>query len=164
MIRRGFKLAAFVVVVGSRLAAGYAAETPVLWSATIEPARLSPGAKGVIRVDASIDPGWHIYSLTQPNTGPLASTIEFAESNVLSKTGTIQQSPFERKHDAMFNADVELFERHADFDIPVRVGSSTQPGSYEAKVKVIWQACSARICLLPANKTLMVPFTVRRAR
>ncbi len=163
MIWRGLVLA-FAIVAESVVVAATAAEAPVLWSASLEPARLAPGASGVIRLEASIDLGWHIYSLTQPKTGPLASTVELVESNVLSKSGAVRQSPFERKHDAMFNADVELFERHADFDIPVRVAAAAQPGRYEAKVKVSWQACSARICMMPASRTLTVPLTVERSQ
>src|SRR3989304_8246943 len=49
--------------------------TPVKGEASLAQKALAPGATSEIPVTARLDAGWHIYSLTQPTGGPIATTV-----------------------------------------------------------------------------------------
>lgn len=136
---------------------------PVSWRVSISPAVLGPQRPAVVRVDASIDPGWHLYSATQAAGGPMATKVELVENAMLGPAGELRQSKFERKHDPVFDMDVEAFSHQAWFELPVRANSETRPGGHEAQVRVRFQACSGRICLLPAERLLTLKFLVEPA-
>src|SRR5688500_13813859 len=86
---------------------------PVSWRASLSPSAVSPGSAATIRVAASIDPGWHVYSVTQPSGGPLATVIVLTDTPLLQRSGEIVQSKFESKDDAVFEMKVEAFSHSA---------------------------------------------------
>ena len=51
---------------------------PAKWSLELHPAAAAPGSKVVAGLAAKIEPGWHLYSLTTPAGGPIATTIRIA--------------------------------------------------------------------------------------
>ena len=48
----------------------------VKWSLALEPAAAAPGSKVLARLEGSIDPGWHVYSMT--SAGAIPTTIKLA--------------------------------------------------------------------------------------
>lgn len=134
--------------------------TPVRWKASVVPSTLRAGDAATVRVEASIDDGWHIYSATQPEGGPLATELSLVSPAPLHAAGKINQSRFERKRDDAFKMDVEAFSTRARFDLPVRVDASVSAGEAEARVRVFYQACSGRLCLMPTEQILTARFAV----
>ena len=43
---------------------------PAKWSLDLEPAAIPAGGKVLARLKATIEPGWHVYSLTTPAAKP----------------------------------------------------------------------------------------------
>ncbi|MGH9456405.1 MAG: redoxin family protein [Thermoanaerobaculia bacterium] len=155
----GWLILAAVVPLGA-----HAAAKPVRWSAAAVPSSAAPGAPAEIRVEAKIDEGWHIYSITQPEGGPIPTEVTLLESNVLESTGPVTQSAFERERDAAFDMDVESFSGAARFELPVKIRETAPAGEQLARVRVSYQACNGRICLAPAEQILTARLRITDAQ
>ena len=87
MTHRHLTLSSVIIVASMSAAAVAQSPTPVSWSASMIPASLARGASSEIQIEARIDPGWHIYSVTQPPGGPIATKIALADGGPLRSAG-----------------------------------------------------------------------------
>src|SRR4051794_11073768 len=76
----------------------------VKWTATVDQSSVTPGGSVIAKLQAEIDPEWHMYSLTTP-PGPIPTTIKSTDSAVDKLS--VFQPPAVRKFDPNFNADTE---------------------------------------------------------
>src|SRR3954468_22086857 len=85
---------------------------PVKWSLTVD----TPAAAGsqiLAHLVATIEPGWHLYSLSTP--APSRPTrIQLADNTVFEKFTTYYQQP-KRAFDKNFNIETQTYEETADF-------------------------------------------------
>ena len=67
------------------------------------------GQSGHLFVTATIQPGWHVYSITQPAGGPIATKIEVKAPEGVRITGAFQPSvaPDKKQEPAFDNLVVE---------------------------------------------------------
>jgi thiol:disulfide interchange protein DsbD len=137
-----------------------ASPNPVKLEASLAEKALAPGATSEITVAALLDAGWHIYSLTQPAGGPIATSVKLDPTKVLELAGEIRQGAFEKHHEAAFGVEVESFTGKAEFWIPVRVLPATKLGKYTCSVRVRFQACDGKMCLPPTDHIAEVSFEV----
>jgi thiol-disulfide isomerase/thioredoxin len=137
-----------------------ATPTPVKLEASLADNALLPGATSEIAVTALLDAGWHIYSLTQPAGGPIATTVKLDPCGVLGQTGEIRQGSFEKHREPAFAVEVESFSGKAEFWIPVRVPPTATVGRHTCAVHVRYQACNGQICLPPDDHVVAVGFEV----
>lgn len=121
----------------------------VTWTATI-PADAKPGSAAIATLKATIEKGWHLYSLTKVE-GPTPTTIDAVAP--LKITGKIDAPTPVKKFDPNFKANVEFFETEATFQVPVTLG----PDPKVDKLQVHFQTCNDRTCEFP--KTVDVPLT-----
>lgn len=137
-----------------------AAQSPVTW--TIAPLRssLMNGAATQVRIDARIQDGWHIYSITQPAGGPIATRITVPPGQSVVSAGepkpTVQ--PHVRYDDA-FRMNVQLHDQAVGFIIPVRATRSPTTND-SVHVNVRYQVCNASLCYPPQTAKLATPITV----
>jgi len=136
--------------------------TRVTVQATVGEAPLVPGVTVEISVKATLDDGWHIYSLTQPAGGPVATTVRLDPCHVLETAGPVRQGTFEKHRESAFGVDVESFSGTAEFWVPARVVATAKPGSYTCAVRLRGQACDGKICLPPTDYVADVRFAVAR--
>src|SRR5690349_16670211 len=78
------------------------------WSGSVAQAQVAPGGTVTVKLDAAIDSGWHMYSLTTP-PGPIPTTIKAVDSPGVAGL-TVFEPPPVRKFDPNFNADTETYE------------------------------------------------------
>ena len=45
------------------------------------PSSVRPGAQATAKIDAKLEPGWHIYALTNPAGGPTPTSIKVTPAN-----------------------------------------------------------------------------------
>ena len=94
--------------------------TPVKWSFDQKPS----GANEIeLLFKASIDPGWHLYSINLPKGGPIETTFNFdVDSSKVQLIGgiTAQSVPI-KEHDKIFNMDLEYFSKEAVFVQKIKV-------------------------------------------
>jgi thiol:disulfide interchange protein DsbD len=108
-----------------------------------------------------VQPGWHLYSTTQPPGGPIPTTITLTESKTFSQTGALQQPPAETWFDENFGIQTEYYEGDVEFRLPLRVDPQTAPGVQPLVVKVRFMLCSDTLCLPPQTQTLTTEVRVQ---
>ncbi|MFM7244692.1 MAG: thioredoxin family protein [Planctomycetaceae bacterium] len=119
---------------------------PVSISASVEPGR--DGADAVLAVTARLEPGWHLYSVTQQPGGPIATRIAVAKDSPRQVSGP-------------FVPDAEPQRRSAD-DVPAWKGlvieehsgvvtwrAPLAAGAGEVRGAVSLQLCQDTTCLPP---------------
>ncbi len=133
-----------------------AEQNPVKW--TIAEGRRSHDMV-TARVTAKIDPGWHLYSISQPPGGPIATRIWIPEDQLFKQSGNLRGPKPDKMFDPAFNMDVELYEGSAEFQLPVKLAAESRQTLH---VKVSYQSCSDTLCLPP--KTVTLDLEIERKR
>lgn len=139
-----------------------ATPTPVKVHASVSETTLTAATSTEIAVRVALEPGWHIYSLTQPAGGPISTTVKLDRCGTLEATGPVRQGFFEKHREQAFNMDVESFAGTAEFWVPVKVKPTAKPGSFTCAVRVRCQACDGRICLPPTDYVAEVKLVVAK--
>lgn len=125
---------------------------PVKWSLSVEPASVPPGGAFVARLTATIEAGWHLYSLSTPAGGPIPTTLRLADHPSVARY-RIYQPPPKRTFDPNFKLDVEAYENRVEFLLEVELRPDAAAGPLELTAQARYQACDARQCLLPVRRT-----------
>ncbi|MEY2395807.1 MAG: hypothetical protein QOF94_2152 [Acidobacteriaceae bacterium] len=123
---------------------------PVHWSLLSDIQRVRPGDPIALQLIATIQPGWHLYSLTTPDGGPIPTTAVL-KAETLQSTAVYEPAP-ERRFDPSFNLDTETFSGQVVLLISGTVPMRVQ-GDLDVIADVRYQACSDRVCLPPKTKT-----------
>lgn len=132
---------------------------PVKWQLEFSPPKAAPGAAAAAKLTATLDEGWHLYSLTTPKGGPNPTTIALAENEAVEKVEVYQPKP-ERKFDPNFSLDTETYEKQAVFHLLVTVKKEARPGPLELTANLRYQACTDKICLPPVKKQAAATLTL----
>ncbi len=141
------------------------ASNPVNVSAKIDQNQLKPGQTAKVLVTAKLEPGWHLYALTQPPP-PRAAKLTIDESGVFKKNGEVQQPKPKVYQDPNFSQPGEppfmsqAFENEVTFTAPIKVASDAQPGAQKLIAKFSYQACDDHTCLRPTTKTFEIEATI----
>ena len=77
-----------------------------------------------LKFDATIDNGYHLYSLTIPEDGPLPTVFTFEESGNYSPEGDVKEvtTPI-NEYDDVFEMDIKFFEGKASFSQIITINS-----------------------------------------
>jgi DsbC/DsbD-like thiol-disulfide interchange protein len=143
-------------------ASAFCQQNPVEWSIKLNhPAKaLQPGNKVNVELTAAIEPGWHIYSITQAPGGPYPTRITMPVGQPFKLAGTILGPEPEMKFDEGFGIMTEIHHRAAKFILPVQVGANAAGGPTKLQVDVRFVVCDARRCLPPKTMHVSVPITI----
>jgi DsbC/DsbD-like thiol-disulfide interchange protein len=146
------------------LASTARAQTPVHWTATPMGKTTTPGGKAEVKLSASIDDGWHIYSITQGPGGPTPTKISLPTGQPFELGGDIKSDAPDVKFDQNFGINVETYEKKAEFTIPVAVDKTAKPGAKKIQVAARYQVCNASMCLPPKTEKLSVGVSVKSGK
>src|SRR5271167_3374567 len=83
---------------------------PVQWALTLKPDSVKPGGKILATLTATIQPGWHMYSLTTPKGGPNPTTVTLADNPEIAGLKIFQPKPTSQM-DTAFKLVTETFEK-----------------------------------------------------
>ena len=122
---------------------------PVQWKAEA-PLAAAPGSTVLIKVTATIEPGWHLYSLTTPKPS-IPTTLKLAENAVFATADPFQLKPA-LKVDPN-GAQAEQFTDQAVFYLKAALKPDAPPGVATVAVQVRYAACDDKQCLPPKKKT-----------
>src|SRR5579864_8527362 len=153
------------LILGVLLAAGAGrAEKldPAKWSLAVDPATAPPGSSVLARLEAKIEPGWHLYSLSTPAGGPIPTTIRLADNAAVGGFRIFEPRP-KRAFDPNFNLDTETYEGQPAFLIELELGKNANAGSTEVATEVRYQMCNDRLCLPPVKRRAAAMLTVDAA-
>ena len=107
-----------------------------------------------IRLTASLEPGWHIYSQTTPDGGPIATTISYTKNPLLVVEGNTKEiGKLEQKHEPLFGVDVKQFSDKVEFVQVVKLKSkakTTINGTVE------FMSCNDHECLPPSKEKFSI--------
>jgi thiol:disulfide interchange protein len=118
---------------------------PIKWSLELPPAA-APGSKVLARLEARLDSGWHLYSMSTPPGGPTPATVRLADNPAIQSFRVLQPLP-KRALDPNFNLDTETYEGNPAFLIEIEIKKDAAPGSSEVAVDLRYQTCSDRLCV-----------------
>ena len=123
--------------------------TPVHWSYA---AKKISTKEAMIFLKADIDAGWHVYSQTVKEGGPIKTTIKFQPAQGFSLMGnTIEPTPI-TKMEKVFNMEVGYFEKSVIFQqkIILKKGQTVVHGSVQ------YMTCNDEKCLPPTTEEFSV--------
>lgn len=108
-------------------------------------------------LSATIAPGWHVYSITQPPGGPNATTVTVPAGQGFERKGDITGTKPESAFDPNFQMKTEFYQNAVHLQVPlVSTGNSA---AQTVQVEVRFQACNDRLCLPPKTMRLNLPLT-----
>jgi hypothetical protein len=124
--------------------------TPVHWSYAAKKINKN---EAVVFMKATIDEGWHVYSQTVKEGGPVKTTFTFPASQAYTLIGkTTEPAPI-TKYEKAFSMDVSFFEHEAVFQqkVKLKTGQATVKGTLE------YMTCNDRQCLPPEDLEFSIP-------
>lgn len=133
-------------------------ENHVQWTMTVDQASAAPGATVLAHLEARIDEGWHMYSLTTP-PGPIPTTIKTVSGDAIANV-TFFEPPPVRKFDANFNADTETYEGTQTFLARIELKKDVAPGAVALAFQPRYQTCSGTQCIPPRTRDLSATLNV----
>ena len=130
----------------------------------LHPVKWAYGAKrtgkteAVVFIKATIDDGWHIYSVDQKPGGPLKTSFEFSPSGDFEIVGNVSEPTPATRFEKVFNMNVNYFEHEVIFQQKV---SLRQAQADKALVFVLgsvsFMCCNDHQCLAPETVNFSVP-------
>jgi thiol:disulfide interchange protein DsbD len=135
---------------------------PVRWSASIaDPKRaVRAGDRVEIQLSATLDQGWHLYSLTPVPQGPSPTTIGLPAGQPFALAGDITEPLPQVKYDPNFDRETSFFEDAVTFVLPIKIEAAARPGAHTVNIAVSFQVCDSRLCLPPARLVVSAPLTI----
>ncbi len=104
------------------------------------------GAKYEVIFEATISPGWHLYSMDLPPGGPIPTTFIFNDSKNYTKKGVVTQiGNLKHEFDDIFGVNVSYFAHDAKFIQAIELSK----GIYGARVDGVieYQVCFEDKCI-----------------
>ncbi|MGH9720542.1 MAG: protein-disulfide reductase DsbD family protein [Bryobacteraceae bacterium] len=134
---------------------------PLQWKLSLEPAEAPPGAKVIGRLTATIEPGWHLYSMTTPRP-PIATRIKLQDSPAVESV-QIHVLPPKRAYDPNFQVETETYENEAAFVLEIALRKDAPIGAAELIAEPRYQACDATTCLPPVTRKAAATLKIHAA-
>ncbi|NLX94648.1 MAG: hypothetical protein GXY83_00590 [Rhodopirellula sp.] len=135
--------------------AGEKEEPPVAVAAQFSSATAHLPAR--LFISATMKPTWHIYSITQPAGGPVASKIVLAPSDQYRQRGDFQASPppKKKKEEAFGGLVIETHDGKVVWYAPIEFAPGIDPAKVRIEGSISVQPCDPSSCLPPQK----LPFT-----
>lgn len=119
---------------------------PISWS--FKSSKIE-GNKYEIVFSASIDEGWHLYSLSQPEDGPQPISFTFGQTPHFKLVGTVKEvSKSTTEYDNIFKLNVSFFAKSAIYSQVIEL---VNVDSTEVNVNIDYQGCYSGTCTYLEN-------------
>ena len=126
---------------------------PIHFAASVSPSPAHVGEVVIVTVKATVDAGWHVYSVVPAANGPAATEITSLPGGTAAGS-TTEDAPIQ-KFDPNFQTQVAYHEGAATFQRQFRL-----MGPAGKSVTLHYQTCNDHICLPPTDVTLPVSLMV----
>lgn len=123
---------------------------PTIWSYA---AKKVSAHEAIIYVKANLQPGWHIYSLNQPEGGPEKTIITLETSKSYAPVKKFSEPKPITKYEEVFEMNVAYFEKTVIFQQRVRF--SKLPITVKGKVR--FMVCTEKECLPSEEIEFSIP-------
>ena len=136
---------------------------PVAWKLqVVSAAPVKPGVRFNVKLLATVQNGWHLYSMKPMAEGPIATRIWIGDGQPFSLAGGVQAPDPQVVQDPTLGMEVELYEGEAQFTLPVKIAPGTAAGAHALVVSAAYQSCNDKICLPPKTVKVELPVTVAK--
>lgn len=142
---------------GDLLPGGNGSDDPVTLTATF---RLLPDSnQGYVYVEATIEPSWHLYSMTQPS-GPMKSELLVEDTTDYKMVGPWKADrEFHVKYDEIFEVDVESYEGGVIWSAPIEfTGTPEEAAQIDVVMQYEGQTCVDNGSCIPLSESLTASF------
>ena len=95
------------------------------WEFQVQPASAAPGAKVLIRAQARVEPGWHLYSASTPAGIP--TSFQVGPPSIVERV-RIWQPPPKRALDPNFGSDTETYDGEVAFLVELQIKKDAPVG------------------------------------
>ena len=126
-------------------------ESPVKWAYGAK--RIS-ATEAVIFLKATIDDGWHIYSLNVKDGGPIKTSFTFPASKDYALLGEVSEPKPMSKYETSFKMDVTYFEKTVTFQQKIKLKTA---GTTVVKGSLEYETCNDHKCLPPDDVDFSIP-------
>ena len=121
-------------------------QNPVKWNYKLK--KINAGTYEV-HITATIDKGWHLYSQTTPDGGPVPTTISFSKNPLITLVGAAKEvGKLEQRHEELFGVDVKQFSNSVNFVQTIKVKAAVKTA---VTGTVEFMVCNDRECLPPTT-------------
>lgn len=124
--------------------------TPVKWSYA---AKKTGKYEATLYFKATLDKGWHIYSLHMADGGPVKTSITFSPSRLYRPEGLALEPKPVTVFEKVFNMKVSYFANTVIFQQKVKLSKS--PAVVKGNIE--YMACNDQQCLPPADIAFSIP-------
>ena len=125
---------------------------PIKWKPSVE--KVSATEYELI-IKAIIDNGWHLYSQTVADGGPIPTHFNFPKSPDFQLIGEMKEEKGKTIQDPVFKMPIKFFEKETSFKQRIKVLSSKP---FKIKTDVDFMVCNDENCLPPSTEA--IEFTV----
>ena len=126
-------------------------ESHVKWAYA---AKKTSATEAVVLIKATVDAGWHIYSQTVKEGGPVKTSFTFTKSPDFVLVGkTFEPTPI-TKYEKVFSMNVGYFENSVVFQQKIKLKSAK---ATTVKGKLEFMTCNDTKCLPPDEVEFSVP-------
>lgn len=140
----------------------WGAEDPVQWTLAFDSKSAAPGSHVLAKLTGTIEPHWHVYSMTTPPGGPNPTTAKIADHPAVAGFRIYQAKPV-RKLDPSFGIDTETFSEQYVLLFDIELKKDAAPGPVDIAANVRYQSCNDTICLPPKKKSATASITIDRS-
>lgn len=126
-------------------------ETHVKWAYA---AKKISTTEVTVFLKATIDPGWHIYSLHVKDGGPIKTSFTFAKSKGYTLAGPATEPKPITHYEKNFKMDVSYFENEVVFQQKIKLKSSKVTA---IKGQLEYMTCNDTKCLQPEDVNFSIP-------
>jgi len=130
----------------------------VQWKMTLDSPTAASGATVLAHLEATVDDGWHMYSLSTP-PGPIPTTIATVDGAAIANVTFFEPPPI-RKFDPNFQADTETYEGKQVFLARIELKKDVAPGDVTIAFKPRYQTCSGTQCIPPRTRDISAVLSV----
>lgn len=131
---------------------------PVVWQAAAEPAVARPGEVVTLRLEARIEPPYHIYAAASTEGGMVPTSFSAAAG--VETLGNLREDQPDEHFDEGFGVPVLTHQGTTVLRQPVRIPADAAPGKLALAGEVGYQACTDRSCLRPTSAPVSAEVTV----
>lgn len=122
-------------------------KNPVQWSFAT---KKTDATTYEVQLTATLEKGWHVYSQTTPDGGPVPTAISFTQNPLIILQGSAKEvGKLEKRFEPLFGVDVKQFSGKVVFVQTVKLKTkvkTTLNGTVE------FMSCNDHECLPPAKK------------
>ncbi|MGY4538902.1 DsbC/DsbD-like thiol-disulfide interchange protein [Mucilaginibacter sp. UYNi724] len=126
-------------------------ESHVRWSYA---AKKTSATEAVVLIKATIDQGWHIYSQTVKDGGPVKTSFTFDVSKEYTLVGKPSEPKPITRFEKVFNMNVGYFENAVVFQQKIKLKSAKVAA---VKGKLEFMTCNDSKCLPPDEVAFTIP-------